>query len=199
MSTEFQVRRNNHSIEGLTMNTPIPRCEEVQERLERLERQNRRLRIGGISSILILSGVLLAAQTAQDAAEQTGSGVSRFEEFLRPAEWTELQRKFLMSEVRMVRDMLPAQAGMECGRVQGLSEDGQRVVVRVHVIEGDLPEEPEPRKEVLTRKANVTARSVILEFMPMLQAKDIEIEFVDFDAGGMKSVATFKDGVLRFP
>jgi len=173
------------------MNPSVTNSEEIRERLEKLEGQNRWLKLGGIFTLMILSGILLAAQTSPD--------VSKFEDFSRPAEWTELERKFLLSEVRMIRDMLPIQGGMECGRVQGLSEDGQRVAIRVPVLARELPEEMERRKEVLLRKANVTARSVILEFMPRLQGKDVEIEFVGFGAEGMKTVAVFREGEVSFP
>jgi hypothetical protein len=169
----------------------IAESEAIQKRLEKLERQNRRLKFGGIFSLMALSGLLLQAQTSTDAA--------KFEEFNKPAEWKELERKFLMAEVRMIQDMLPAQGGMECGRVQGLSADGQRVAIRVPVVTGELPGEEAQRKEVLLRKANATARSVILEFMPRLQVKDVEIEFVDFDAGGMKTVAVYGEGEVTFP
>jgi hypothetical protein len=174
------------------MNTGSTKGEMIGDncRTQVLERQNRILRYVGLT-LTVFSGFLLMAQTSPDA--------SKFDGLEKPAESTELEQKFLRAEIRMIRDMLPSQDGMECGSIQGLSDDNQRVAVRVPVITDELPEEQERRREILLRKANVTARSIILEFMPRLQVKDVEIEFVDFDAGGLKAAATFRDGGIQFP
>ena len=89
---------------------------------------------------------------------------ARFDKFMVPASITEFDYNVLAANQQMIQNSMIVQKGMAAPFVMKVTDDHQRLIVRVDVSEEDLPKGYDERKKALLLKATMAVGVVITQF-----------------------------------
>jgi len=132
---------------------------------------------------------------------KTNKDASKFDKYKIPAHITELDHRFTLANMAMVRNLTPMHDGISIPEVWGLSDDDSHVIVRVFVSEKDLPSRYDSRKNAFEETATGAAAMVTAQFNAGIHLNDIIVEFMSIEGAvhnSNKDYAIYKNGELTF-
>ena len=127
------------------------------------------------------------------------------EKFLVPARMSELDHRMERADVRLIRDSTLMHNGVAVPFIHEITDDHQHIVVRVLVLEKDLPKAYEERKQTLSETAMLSLADVASEIdLKVSSARNVVIvQFVSIEdlaknVNTDKTYAEYKGGELTF-
>jgi len=149
----------------------------------------------GVLISFSLSSISLGYQITKN-----NKAASKFEKYQVPAHLTELEHKFQLADVVMIRDIFPFQKGIGLPWVFGTSEDGNHIIVRIIVTEKELPSDYNERKDAMETAAAGAVGAVLAQFgKGEVSLNDVVVEFISIENilhNTDKSYAIFSNGEL---
>jgi hypothetical protein len=125
---------------------------------------------------------------------------ARFDKFMGPASISEFDYRVMTANQEMIQNSMILQEGMAAPFVYKVTDDHQRLIVRVDVSEKDLPSGYDERKKALLLKATMAVGVVIAQFDSATRDA-VSVEFMTFDQivkGDKKPYAEYVKGELTF-